>query len=515
MPNPLPSTPKGVNDMENTQSETIATQLRYTGVGVSPGRVIAPLIPMAPPVAAPPEGDPLVEEAEGAVERLNEAAKAVKAELKERAERARSEAAAEVLKATSLMAGDKALIKNAAKLVRNNSLSPERALWDAATGYADQMRAMGGYMAERAADIEDVRARIVAELRGMPAPGVPQRTEPFVLAAEDLAPADTAVLDPETVIALVTSSGGPQSHTAILARNLGLPAVVAANGVIDIESGTRVFVDGSAGSVVTHPGEEQEQAVAAWHRASEQLVTFNGHGALADGTEVALLANVGTADDAQSAAAAGAQGVGLLRTEFCFLGRDTEPTVEEQTEAYVEIFKAFGSDKVVVRTLDAGADKPLPFLTDTTEPNPALACVATVRTGPRRRSGTSAAGHCRRRGSDRGERVGHGSHDLYGGGGGTFRRTGPRGGTEGVRRDGRDPGRSDHRGADPGPSGLRVPGHQRPHPVHDGRRPHARLTGRTQLAVATGRAAHDRADGGGCASGVVGVGSAQERGRVR
>lgn len=358
--------------MENTQSETTATQLRYTGVGVSPGRVIAPLIPMAPPVAAPPEGDALVEDAEGAVERLGEAAKAVKAELKERAERARSEAAAEVLKATSLMAGDKALIKNAAKLVRNQSLSPERALWDAATGYADQMRAMGGYMAERAADIEDVRARIVAELRGMPAPGVPQRAEPFVLAAEDLAPADTAVLDPETVIALVTSSGGPQSHTAILARNLGLPAVVAAHGVTDIESGTPVFVDGSAGSVVTNPGDEQEQAVAAWHKASEQLATFNGNGALADGTEVALLANVGTADDAQAAAAAGAQGVGLLRTEFCFLGRDTEPTVEEQTEAYVEIFKAFGSDKVVVRTLDAGADKPLPFLTDTTEPNPAL-----------------------------------------------------------------------------------------------------------------------------------------------
>lgn len=372
MPNPLPSTPKGVNDMENTQSETNSLQMRYTGVGVSPGRVIAPLIPMAPPVEAPPEGDPLVEDAEAAVERLNQAAKAVKAELKERAERARSEAAAEVLKATSLMAGDKALIKNAAKLVRNQSVSPERALWDAATGYADQMRAMGGYMAERAADIEDVRARIVAELRGMPAPGVPQRTEPFVLAAEDLAPADTAVLDPEAVVALVTSSGGPQSHTAILARNLGLPAVVAATGVTDVESGTRVFVDGSAGSIVTYPGEEQELAVTAWHKASEQLATFNGHGALADGTEVALLANVGTADDAQAAAAAGAQGVGLLRTEFCFLGRDTEPTVEEQTEAYVEIFKAFGSAKIVVRTLDAGADKPLPFLTDTTEPNPAL-----------------------------------------------------------------------------------------------------------------------------------------------
>ena len=162
--------------MDYSPSQTDSTQLRYTGVGVSPGRVIAPLIPMAPPVAAPPEGEALKGDPESAVERLSEAATSVKTELKERAERARSEAAAEVLKATALMAGDKALIKNAAKLVRNQSLSPERALWDAASGYADQMRAMGGYMAERAADIEDVRARIVAELRGMPAPGVPQRT---------------------------------------------------------------------------------------------------------------------------------------------------------------------------------------------------------------------------------------------------------------------------------------------------------------------------------------------------
>ena len=358
--------------MEHTRSHDNAVELRITGVGVSPGRVIAPLIPMAPPVPAPAEGEPLSEDAERAVERLGEAARTVKAELKDRAANASTEAAAEVLKATSLMAGDKALIKNATKLVRQRSLSPERALWEAATAYADQMRQMGGYMAERAADIEDVRARIVAELRGVPAPGVPERSEPFVLAAEDLAPADTAVLDPGTVVALVTSSGGPQSHTAIIARNLGLPAVVAAHGVTEIPSGTRVFVDGSAGSVVTHPGEEYEQSVAAWHRVSEQLATFDGHGALSDGTEVPLLANVGTADDARAAAAAGAQGVGLLRTEFCFLGRDAEPTVAEQTEAYEEIFRALGSAKIVVRTLDAGADKPLPFLTDTSEPNPAL-----------------------------------------------------------------------------------------------------------------------------------------------
>ena len=217
-----------------------------------------------------------------------------------------------MLKATALMAGDRALTKNAGKLVASQGLSPERALWQAATAYADQMRAMGGYMADRAADIEDVRARIVAQLRGEDAPGVPQRREPFVLAAEDLAPADTAVLDPDVVLALVTESGGPQSHTAILARNLGLPAVVAVAGVLELTGGTRVYVDGAAGAVVTEPGGTEEQAVAAWRRASEQLASFDGHGELADGTAVPLLANVGTGDDARAAAEAGAQGLSLI-----------------------------------------------------------------------------------------------------------------------------------------------------------------------------------------------------------
>jgi len=342
------------------------------GVGVSPGRVIAPLVHMAPAVTEPPVGDPLTGDPDAAVDRLKAAALAVRAELTERASRARSESAAEVLKATALMAGDRALTKNAGKLVTTQQLSPERALWQAATAYADQMRAMGGYMAERAADIEDVRARIVAQLRGEDAPGVPQRREPFVLAAEDLAPADTAVLDPDVVLALVTESGGPQSHTAILARNLGLPAVVAAPGVLELSGGQPVFVDGAAGTVLTAPGPEQEEAVAGWRRASEQLASFDGSGQLADGTTVPLLANVGAGDDARAAAEAGAQGVGLLRTEFCFLGRDTEPSVAEQAEAYAEVLAAFEGRKVVVRTLDAGADKPLPFLTDATEPNPAL-----------------------------------------------------------------------------------------------------------------------------------------------
>ncbi|NKX50945.1 phosphoenolpyruvate--protein phosphotransferase [Arthrobacter deserti] len=342
-----------------------------TGVGVSPGRVIGPVMQVPPAVAGPaPDGRiPETATVESETERIKAAAKAVQALLKSRAGSARGDAA-EVLKATALMAADPMLIKSAAKLLAAGR-SAERAVWEAGGQVADQLRSLGGYMAERAADVLDVRARIVAELRGAPAPGIPDSPGPIVLAAEDLAPADTATLDPDRVIALVTSGGGPQSHTAIIARALGLPAVVAAAGATELEEGLEVYVDGAAGLVVTDPG-EAERSAAADYATRATLEPFDGTGTTADGHRVPLLANVGGGEEAAVAAAAGAEGVGLLRTEFCFLNRTEEPAVEEQVAAYKAVFEAFPGKKVVVRTLDAGADKPLPFLTDATEPNPAL-----------------------------------------------------------------------------------------------------------------------------------------------
>lgn len=342
-----------------------------TGVGVSPGRVIGPVLQMPPAVAepAPGAGLPTGATAEGEADRLRAAAKTVQAALKDRAAGARKEAA-EVLQATALMAADPMLLKSAVKLLEAGR-GTERAIWEAAEQVADQLKSLGGYMAERATDVLDVRARIVAELRGEPAPGIPASDVPFVLAAEDLAPADTATLDPAMVLALVTSGGGPQSHTAIIARSLGLPAVVAATGATELAPGTEVFVDGAAGIVTPSPG-EAERGLAAAYASREPLQPFDGTGTTADGHLVPLLSNVGGGADAVAAAALGAEGVGLLRTEFCFLNRDSEPTVDEQVAAYKAVFDAFPAKKVVVRTLDAGADKPLPFLTDSTEPNPAL-----------------------------------------------------------------------------------------------------------------------------------------------
>lgn len=344
----------------------------FQGVGVSPGRVIGTIRQMPKPVSEPPSGEQLAASttAEDAVAGLKTAAQSVHDELKARAGKASGDGKA-VLEATALMAKDTMLLKSASKLINNGS-SAERAIWEAGASVSEMLHNLGGYMAERATDVLDVRARIVAELRGVPAPGIPASDIPFILVAEDLAPADTATLDPAVVTALVTSGGGPQSHTAIIARSLGLPAVVAARGVDEIPDGAEVFVDGAAGSLSVEPSEEQRAAALAWLENAATLAVFDGNGTTADGHLVPLLANVGGAKDAAAAAALGAQGVGLFRTEFCFLERDTEPSVQEQAAAYKGVFDAFPGKKVVLRTLDAGADKPLPFLTDATEPNPAL-----------------------------------------------------------------------------------------------------------------------------------------------
>jgi phosphotransferase system enzyme I (PtsI) len=327
---------------------------------------------MPKPVSEPPAGEqlPAGVSAEEATAALKAAAKAVHDELKARAGTVTGDGKA-VLEATALMATDTMLLKSAAKLIGRGT-SGQRAIWEAGASVSEMLHNLGGYMAERATDVLDVRARIVAELRGVPAPGIPSSPEPFILIAEDLAPADTATLDPEKVLALLTAGGGPQSHTAIIARSLGLPAVVAATGVDQLPDGTEVYVDGAAGLITVDPDDSQRAAAEHWAATASLLADFDGTGATADGHLVPLLANVGGAKDAAAAAKLNAQGVGLFRTEFCFLERDTEPTVDEQAAAYKGVFDAFPGKKVVLRTLDAGADKPLPFLTDATEPNPAL-----------------------------------------------------------------------------------------------------------------------------------------------
>ncbi len=290
-----------------------------------------------------------------------------------------SGAAAEVLTASAGLARDKGLRSAVRKQLRGGD-DLLTAVRGAVDQFATVFTGMGGLMAERVTDLRDIERRIVARLVGEPEPGVPTPTEPSVLIAEDLAPADTAGLDAAVVVALVTERGGPTSHTAIIARQLGIPCVVGTQGVLEIPSGTRLLVDGTSGTVELDPDPaEADRRVAADVEARASLAAWSGPGATVDGKPVRILANVADGESARAAAGAPVEGVGLFRTELSFLNRKEEPTVEEQAGIYGQVLDAFadqgpgGTDRyVVVRTLDAGSDKPLAFATITGEENPAL-----------------------------------------------------------------------------------------------------------------------------------------------
>jgi phosphoenolpyruvate-protein phosphotransferase (PTS system enzyme I) len=343
------------------------------GIGVCPGIAVGPLVRMPDPVPEPSAGPSQVADANAERSRISPAMEAVAAELRARAEKSKAETRA-VLEATSYMAVDPGMMDLAISGVVERHLSAARAVYEAANTFRDMLAAAGGYIGARVADIEDVRDRIVAAVLGVPMPGIPDPGHPFILVARDLAPADTATVDPEKVLGFVTTEGGPTSHTAILARTLGVPAVVAASGALSVAEGTTVVLDGGAGTVDIAPNDaavqDAEKRMAA-RRGAKRV--WSGEGATSDGRRILLLANVGDPKSAQAGAAAGAEGVGLFRTEFLFLDSAKEPTVAEQEEAYAGVFAAFpDGKKVVVRTLDAGADKPLAFLDQGEEPNPAL-----------------------------------------------------------------------------------------------------------------------------------------------
>lgn len=364
--------PREVVHTRSTESAVSAAPVMsgtvLSGRGVSAGRAAAQAVLLAAPLDEPDPGLTVdAAERESEVSAIEWAAVAVADQLRRRTSAATGEARA-ILDASRLLASDPELVADATALVRSKGRTAARAVWETALAHEKALRALGGRMAERAADIRDVRDRIIAEILEVEMPGVPERDEPFVLVATDLAPADTAALDGGNCVALVTEQGGPTSHTAIIARSLGIPAVVGAVGATGIASGADLLVDGDRGTVEVDPSRSR----IAEAQAVSIVVPFDGEGVLADGRRIALLANVGGAAEAVAAAASKAEGVGLFRTEFCFLDRTDAPSVDEQVDAYRGVLAAFPGRKVVVRTLDAGSDKPLPFANADTEENPAL-----------------------------------------------------------------------------------------------------------------------------------------------
>lgn len=281
--------------------------------------------------------------------------------------------ARQVLEATVAIARDRAWARKVKKSVAAGQTAVY-AVRQATEDFIVMFRKAGGVMAERVTDLADVRDRVIAELRGEPEPGIPQVDSPHVLLADDLAPADTATLDPDLIVAVVTEKGGATSHTAIIARQLDIPCVVATGPALQtVTEGTAVVVDGGEGTVETGVDpEEARSRVDAAARFSEKVRSWTGPAQTSDGQRVQLLANVQDGVTAEQAAASVAEGIGLFRTELCFLSETSEPSVDQQAERYAEVFRAFPEGKVVVRTLDAGSDKPVPFVNAEDEDNPAL-----------------------------------------------------------------------------------------------------------------------------------------------
>jgi phosphotransferase system enzyme I (PtsI) len=244
-------------------------------------------------------------------------------------------------------------------------LAVDRAYGDA----IEQFEGMDGLMAERADDLRDIRDRLLRLLSGGDRIDLTALPEGTILLAERLTPSDTAQLDPEAVAGFATVTGGRTSHVAIFARSLGIPAIVGAGEeLLDIPEGTEVAIDADQEAVVVDPNEAVRERVTA----GRDVTVREGRVETTDGKAIEVAANIGTVAEIDGAIGQGADGVGLFRTEFLFLDRESPPDEDEQFETYVDALDAFPEGRVVVRTLDIGGDKPIPYLDLPEEENPFL-----------------------------------------------------------------------------------------------------------------------------------------------
>ena len=283
---------------------------------------------------------------------------------------------AAIFDAQLLLLEDDDLVGAAVRLIDQEGARADRA-WRRAVDVLDgRFEALADpYLRARAQDVRSVGDQVLAHLLGMEFGGDAVKG---VVVAADLTPAQAARLDPAHVDGIVTAYGSPVSHGAILARSLGIPAVVAAGeAVLTVPDGTVLVVDGTAGAVIVDPPPETltdylDRATAQRRQAETLIATAADPAVTTDGLVVEVTANIASVDDALAAVRNGADAVGLLRTEFLFLDRQDAPTEDEQLAAYLAVADAIGGRRLTVRTLDAGGDKPLPYLPSPIEANPFL-----------------------------------------------------------------------------------------------------------------------------------------------
>jgi len=315
-------------------------------------------------------------------ERLESALDEARSQIEKVKELAESQAGKEeasIFEAHEMFLDDPALLEAVEKNLQEERINAEAAWSDAIEQFVDELSQMGEeYFQERASDVRDVGQRVLRILTSHDGQAFQKLVEPSIVVARDLTPSDTVQLDKNLVEGFCTAEGGPTSHTSILARTLGLPAVVGlGEEILEVSPGTALAMDGRTGEVVVAPDDavinkyqdkksrEKEKAQARLERAHERAVT-------SDGTHIKVLANIGRIGDAGAVLEYGAEGIGLLRTEFLYMDRQDPPDERAQLAAYNDILSVVGNLPVTVRTLDIGGDKPVPYLDMPDEQNPYL-----------------------------------------------------------------------------------------------------------------------------------------------
>ncbi|MHB8323262.1 MAG: phosphoenolpyruvate--protein phosphotransferase [Candidatus Dormibacteria bacterium] len=348
-----------------------------TGLGASPGSAFGPVIHLGRRELEIPQCPPRSPARE--LEALEQALATTRQELQALRETTAERAGAyqaEIIGAHLLFLEDPELVGAARDEVEAGQAGAARA-WADATAQARRgwERMSDPRMRLRAADLDGVSRKVLAHLLGV-AESAP--TGKGVLVADELTPTDTAGLDPSLVLGIATAGGGPTSHSAILARSLGIPAVVGmGEALLRLASGTMVLIDGDVGTLLPDPPAAAVKAAQARHlrlrrAAIQQARAAHRPAVTRDGVTIEVAANIGSVADARAAAEAGADGVGLLRTEFLFQGAEAMPDEDAQVAIYEAIASALQGRPLTIRTLDVGADKPLAYLPRPREANPAL-----------------------------------------------------------------------------------------------------------------------------------------------
>ncbi|HHR7941135.1 TPA: phosphoenolpyruvate--protein phosphotransferase [Staphylococcus aureus] len=323
-----------------------------------------------------------VTDVEGEVAKFNNAIEASKVELTKIRNNAEVQLGADkaaIFDAHLLVLDDPELIQPIQDKIKNENANAASALTDVTTQFVTIFESMDNeYMKERAADIRDVSKRVLSHILGVELPNPSMIDESVVIVGNDLTPSDTAQLNKEFVQGFATNIGGRTSHSAIMSRSLEIPAIVGTKSITqEVKQGDMIIVDGLNGDVIVNPTEDeliayQDKRERYFADKKELQKLRDADTVTVDGVHAELAANIGTPNDLPGVIENGAQGIGLYRTEFLYMGRDQMPTEEEQFEAYKEVLEAMDGKRVVVRTLDIGGDKELSYLNLPEEMNPFL-----------------------------------------------------------------------------------------------------------------------------------------------